>query len=306
MRLIITWIYNMPDNGIIRKLYNCGILKVPHEFVKDVHYEVINGSVSYGVSDDTSDVDCMGVCIPPPDFIFPYSIGGYLKGFGGEAPPDFNTLQQHHIPQDEKTYDVVIYSLVKFFQLAANSNPNMCAYLFVHERHITHIDNIGRTIRQNRKLFLTRQCFDRFTSYAYSQLKKMRTMNPKGKRHELFQKHGYDVKYAAHLVRLCLEAQQILTEGDLDLERNAEIQKSIRRGEWTMEQVETWFREKESSLNKLYTESSLPFSPPWDELKQVLMCCLEEKYGSLSAYINVNSDARIMRKFEQIKQIVNS
>lgn len=296
----------MSDNGIVRKLYNNRLLNVEQEFVKDVHYEVITGSTAYGMDTGSSDTDVVGICIPPAEWVFPYSLGGHIEGFG-PPPPKFDNFQQHHILDDNgKEYDVAVYSIVKFFQLAAENNPNICDLLFVHDRLITHIDNIGRLIRQNRKLFLTRHAYHKFSGYAYSQLKKMRSMNVKDSRKDLFEKYGYDVKYGAHLVRLCLEVEQILIEGDLDLERHNELLKAIRRGEWTLDRLEAWFAERELSLNKLYTESKLRYSPDWPELTRVLMCCLEEKFGTLSKYINTNVDSRILRKYEQMKQIMDS
>jgi len=293
------------DNGIIRKLYNKGLLNVEQEFAKDVHYEVITGSVAYNMSTGESDTDVVGICIPPVDWVFPYSVGGFIEGFGPN-PPKFENFQQHHIQLNDKEYDISIYSIVKFFQLAAENNPNIIDLLYVPDRLVTHSDNIGKLIRQNRKLFLTKNSFHKFKGYAFAQLKKMKTMNVKKSRKDLFEKYGYDVKYGAHLLRLALEAEMILTEHDLDLGRNAELLKSVRRGEWTLEQIETWFREKELDLNKMYLDSTLRYSPDWPELTRVLLCCLEEKYGSISKYVNSTVDNRILRKFEQIKQILES
>lgn len=296
----------MQDNGIVRKLYNVGKLTVEQEFSKDVHYEGITGSFAYGINNDTSDIDVVAICVPPVDWVFPHTIG-YVNGFGPH-PPKFDVFQQHHIEEEKtgKEYDVAIYSIVKFFHLAAENNPNLIDVLFLPDRCITHIDNIGRLIRQNRKLFLTRHSFHKFTGYAYGQLKLMERKNPKESRMDLVEKYGFDTKFGSHLIRLALECEQILVEHDLDLERNSEILKSIRRGEWTLDQVKDWFKTKEECLNKLYTDSTLRYSPNWEELRRVLMCCLEEKYGSLSNLISTNVDARILRKFEQIKQIIES
>lgn len=296
------------NDGIIRKLYGKKLLNIELEFIKDTHYEVITGSTAYNMrtEDSNSDTDVVGIVAPPVDWTFPH-LTGYIEGFG-DHPPKFNNFQQHHIidNDNDKEYDVAVYSIVTFFQLAAENNPNICDLLFVNDKFIVHMDNVGKLIRQNRKLFLTRHAFHKFTGYAYGQLKRMRTMNKKDSRKDLFEKYGYDVKYASHLVRLCLECEMILLEHDLDLERNGELLRSIRRGEWKLEDVEKWFKEKELNLNKLYTESTLRYSPDWEELKRILYCCLEEKYGNISQYINTSVDSRILRKFEQIKQIVNS
>lgn len=296
------------EDGVVRKLYRQQKLNVEQEFVKDVHYEVITGSTSYNMrtEDSGSDTDVVGICIPPVDYIFPYSVGGYIDGFG-PSPPKFNNFQQHHILTDDgKEYDVAVYSIIKFFQLAAENNPNICDLLFVHDKFVTHIDNIGKLIRQNKKLFLTRHSYHKFLGYAFAQAKKMRTRNPDGGRKEYIEKCGYDLKHAAHLIRLLLECEMILVEHDLDLERHGDLLRSIRRGEWKLEDVENYFRERELNLNKLYAESTLRYSPDWKELKRILLCCLEEKYGNLSSYFSMNSDSRILRKFEQIRQIMLS
>ena len=55
---------------------------------------------------------------------------------------------------------------------------------------------------------------------------------------------GYSTKFAYHVVRLLLECEQILLEHDLNIEQNAEILKSIRRGEWREQKLRGWFNEK--------------------------------------------------------------
>jgi uncharacterized protein len=93
--------------------------------------------------------------------------------------------------------------------------------------------------------------------------------------------NSYSTKFAYHVVRLALEAQQILVEHDLDLEANREILKSIRRGEWSEQKLRGWFVEKEKHLEELYTKSSLRHSPDEEAIKDLLMNCLEQHYGSL-------------------------
>jgi len=108
--------------------------------------------------------------------------------------------------------------------------------------------------------------------------------------------YGYSTKFAYHVVRLLNEVEQILVEGDLDLQRNNEQLKSIRRGEWTLEQLEAWFVNKEKILETTYANCSLPHSPDEEKIKGLLMNCLEMHYGSLgSAVVRV----------PQLDQLVN-
>ena len=95
-------------------------------------------------------------------------------------------------------------------------------------------------------------------------------------------------------ITLC-EAEQIMVEGDLDLQRNREQLKEIRRGEWTIEQVETYFENKERALELTYANSQLPHSPDEAAVKTLLINCMEQHYGDLSTAVsrNVNVDSMV-------------
>lgn len=164
---------------------------------------------------------------------------------------------------------------------------------------------IGEYIRERRKIFLSKKCWHTFKGYAYSQLHKIRTKgyptNPK--RIESVERYGYDVKFAYHVVRLADEVEQILAEGDLDLGLSRERLKSIRRGEWTIEDIETYFQNAEARLQKLYIESdAVPFKPREQEIKDLLITALEYHYGSLNNVMANASSDRI--KLQQIAKIL--
>jgi exonuclease III len=72
----------------------------------------------------------------------------------------------------------------------------------------------------------------------------MNTKETEGKRKELRDKFGFDVKYAMHLVRLLNECEQILTVGDINLQQNNEQLKAIRRGEVSETEIRAWFQKK--------------------------------------------------------------
>ncbi len=108
-----------------------------------------------------------------------------------------------------------------------------------------------------------------------------------GSRKPLIEQYGYDTKFATHCLRLLAEVEQILTEGDLDLERNREQLKSIRRGDWTLERIEDYFQTKEKVLETLYSNSTIPYGPDEDAIKRLLLECLEIHYGSLDGAIKV-------------------
>ncbi|MBC8427328.1 MAG: nucleotidyltransferase domain-containing protein [Proteobacteria bacterium] len=267
-------------------------IKPPKWLTNNIQYECIMGSLAYGVSSDSSDLDLYGFCIPEKEMIFPHLSGGIL-GFGRQKE-QFNQYQQHHIMDKSarggkgQEYDITIYNIVKYFQLVMENNPNMIDSLFVPPTYITHTTQVGNMVRENRKIFLHKGAWHKFKGYAYSQLHKMTNKSPIGKRKEIIDKFGFDVKFGYHVVRLIQEAEQILMEHDIDLQRNNEVLKAIRRGEKTAEWIEEFFASKEKQLEDLYVKSTLPYSPNENKIKELLLNCLETHYGSLKSIINVS------------------
>jgi uncharacterized protein len=271
----------------IKDLTTRGAIKPPAFVPANVHYETIMGSLSYGVSSDASDLDLAGFCIPDRELVFPH-LGGEIPGFGTQIQR-FEQYQQHHIelPGNPQVYDITIYNIVKFFQLCMENNPNMVDTLFTPERCVTHITPIGKLVRDNAEIFLHKGSWHKFKGYAYAQMSKIRkksnSTNPK--RAESIEKFGYDVKFAYHVVRLINEVEQIMSEHTLDIERSREQLKSIRRGEWTIEQLEEHFKRREVQLEELYISSTLRHRPDEAQIKQLLLQCLEAHFGSLDALV---------------------
>lgn len=153
------------------------LIKPPRWLSTNVHYETMMGSVAYGVSGDTSDTDIYGFCIPTKELVFPH-LAGDIPGFGRQKER-FEQYQEHHIMDADaaagkgKEYDVQIFSIVKYFQLAMENNPNMIDSLFTPQFCVLHITKIGSMVRENRKMFLHKGAFHKFRGYAHSQLHKM-------------------------------------------------------------------------------------------------------------------------------------
>ena len=273
----------------LQRLADRGLVKPPRWLPGNVQYETIMGSVAYGVSSDTSDMDVYGFAIPPREDIFPH-LRGEILGFGRQAKR-FEQFQEHHVRDPDalaghgRTYDLTVFGIVKFFALAAENNPNVIDSLFTPATCVLHATRVGNLVRENRRLFLHRGAWPKFKGYAYSQLHKLAIKEPTGKRAELVERHGYDTKFAYHVVRLLGEAEQILVEGDIDLQRNNEQLKAIRRGEWTEGRLRQWFADKESHLERLYAESALRATPDEAGIKALLLNCLEQHYGSLQGCV---------------------
>lgn len=280
----------------LERLTEKGLIKPPRWLPGNVQYETIMGSAAYGVASETSDMDVYGWAIPPKDDVFPH-LRGEIPGFG-RAAKRFQQYQEHHVEDRDalagkgRTLDLTIFGIVRFFALAMEVNPNIIDSLFTPVTCVLHCTRVGDLVRENRRLFLHKGAWPKFKGYAYSQLHKLSSKTPRGKRAELVEKHGYDVKFGYHVVRLISEVEQILMEGDVDLQRDNERLKAIRRGEWSLERLRGWFAEKESQLERVYHESTLRAAPDEGRIKDLLLRCLEEHYGSLEACV-VNPDRAV-------------
>jgi uncharacterized protein len=297
----------------LQRLTDQGLINPPRWLPGNFQYETIMGSVAYGVSSDTSDVDLYGWAIPPKEDLFPH-LRGEVSGFG-TPKPRFEQFEQHHVRHGDalagrgRVYDLTIYGIVKFFSLAMENNPNIIDSLFTPVNCIVHSTRVGDLVRENRRLFLHRGAWHKFKGYAYAQLHKISTKAPKGKRAELVAAHGYDVKFAYHVVRLLSEVEQILVEGDIGLHRNHEQLKAIRRGEWTEDRLRSWCAQKESALERAHNESKLPPIADEQRIRSLLLQCLEEHYGTLSCCVQEPDRAvvalrSIQAELDRVKELL--
>lgn len=124
----------------------------PH-LADNIHLLVYGGSKAYGTNLPTSDTDIRGIATNPPVNILTYN--------------DFDTFTHPGT-------DTVIYSLDKILYLLADCNPNTIEILFTRDEDILYIDDIGKLLRANRNIFLSKKCIHTFGGYANQQLYRLR------------------------------------------------------------------------------------------------------------------------------------
>lgn len=283
--------------SVVQSLVRRALVRPPSYVPQGMVLEVVTGSVAYGVSEDSSDFDVVGITVPSKELVFPH-LSGEIIGWD-KNPKRFDQYQEHHVCDPAalggkgRNYDLTVYSIVRFFRLAADCNPNIIDVLFVPRECVLFSNPAGEIIRDNRKLFLSKAAWHRYRGYAFAQLHKARSKTPEegSKRAEVREKYGYDVKFLMHTCRLAGYAQQILEEGDLDLRRGSEYLKAIRRGEVSFDDALAWFNDKEKQLENVYQNSSLPHGPDEAKIKSVLLACLEQHWGSLDKLIRVEGEA---------------
>ena len=227
------------------------------------------GSIAHGMYEPSSqpnsidDKDTMAVCVPPLDHYFG------LAQYGSRGTVEIKRGE----------WDIVIYEARKMVSLLAQGNPNVLALLWLDENlYITRTD-AGRMLLEARALFVGRHVYKPFCGYAKQQLYKMEHCAHHGymgeKRKALVERHGYDTKNAAHLIRLLRMGTEFLRDGVLNVNRGgydaAELL-AIKHGEWSLERVkveaERLFRRAEDA----YDRSTLPPGPDRDAIGRL---CVE-------------------------------
>lgn len=147
-------------------------------------------------------------------------------------------------------YDLVVHSARKFCRLAADGNPSILLALFGPVRASSPL---GESLRMQAGLFYSQRARMRFLGYAKAQ--RERLLGIRGGAHtnrpELVEEHGYDTKYAMHMVRLGLQGIEYLRDGRIHLPipgAVGDLLRGIRQGEWPLERVLEMAEENEAKL----------------------------------------------------------
>jgi uncharacterized protein len=198
--------------------------------------------------DSVDDIDLMGAFMAPVDHYI-----GIKK---------IKETQEKFIDK----WDVVNYEFLKFVNLLIKSNPNVLSLLWLRDNHYIKRHKYGKLLIENRNLFVSRMIYQSYTGYAYGQLKKMVHFKKEGymgeKRKKLIEKYKYDTKNAAHCIRILKMGTEFLTTGELNIFRHdAPLLLEIKRGLWTLEQVQSEAKRLFNLADEAYVRTTLPLKP---------------------------------------------
>lgn len=220
---------------------------------------VLVGSGVHGMAvDGTDDRDEMGVCIEPPATV----IG--LRRF---EHYQYRT-QPEGVCSGPGDLDLVVYSLRKYARLAAQGNPTILTLLFVPDEHVQYVTDLGRELRDRAALFVSRQAADRFLGYLESQRRGLLGLRSGGTRNQgradIRARYGYDVKFAAHMVRLGVQGVELMRTGRITLpipEPHLSYLRAMRRGEIAKEDALDTAHALKQQIRDAAARSALPDEP---------------------------------------------
>jgi predicted nucleotidyltransferase len=221
------------------------------------------GSLAHGTHDprpgSIDDVDIVGVILAPPAQII-----GVTR------------FEHWDIFIDE--LDLTFYSVQKFVRLLLKANPNVLGWLWLPDRLYLQRSPAFDRFREQRQIFASKRAYLPFKRYGQAQMRDMDKGVYRGymgaKRKVLVEQFGYDVKHAAHLIRLLRGACEFLETGEMRVDRSeidADELKAIKRGDWGRERV---LREAEAlfvRLEEAYQHSPLPDEPDETAAEELLV-----------------------------------
>ncbi len=135
------------------------VKKSPHlGWIKDRTVLLVrHGSHAYGTNTATSDEDFKGIAIPTKQYFL-----GTMHRF-----------EQAELKAPDP--DAVIYDIRKFFNLAADCNPNIIEVLHTDPSDHFIVDPIGEIILEHKNEFLSKKIKHTFLGYSVAQLKRIKT-----------------------------------------------------------------------------------------------------------------------------------
>ena len=227
-------------------------------FEKKIIAEFYRGSIAHGMYVDDKNND-----FPSDDqdmmVVYHYPRQYYL------------TLESYNRRKDvfeekEGSQDVVGYEIKKMFHLLAGLNPNTTPALYTRDEDFTFMSPAWELVREHRDIFINRTLI-RNVYFGYAQSQYRRMIDKKSwfgymgaKRKKLYEKVGYDAKYASHSIRLMRMGQEFLRDGEpvVFRENDREELLEIKEGKWSLEKIQQLYSMEMLGLEKEFRMSKLP------------------------------------------------
>ncbi len=214
----------------------------------------VTGSTAYGLSHEGSDVDRLGMyCVPTDDL---FRLG-------------FNQGKASHVLTEPD--DVQLHEIGKYIGLVLKGNPTVTELLFLESYE--HVDaRVEPLIEMRSKLLGQRTVRAAYTGYAIAQAKRLGNRQEAGQAGFNSDLAKRTAKHGRHCFRLMLQAEQLLTVGEVTVDVSEHRDELFAIGELAETDVaafQTKFEERCAYIDGL--ESVLPVEPDVAAAEQFLI-----------------------------------
>ncbi len=226
------------------------------------------GSNLHGLSvPGTDDQDEVGICVEDLDAVVgfnPFEQYIYRTAAAREG--------RHDAPSQPGDLDLTIFSLRKFLRLAMQGNPQILQCLFVPSALCVVQTALGAQLQEKAPLIVSRQAGHRYLGYLEAQ--RQRLLGERGQkkvnRPDLEARHGYDTKYAMHILRLGFQGVELMSTGRITLpmpESDRRFVYAVRLGEVPIQEALTKAGELERTIKDLIDDAPVPAEPAREALE---------------------------------------
>lgn len=234
-------------------------------YPNEVIHLFIGGSELHGAKlQGTDDHDIYGVYIEPPEKMLGLSTDEHFVW-------STSGTERRNGPGD---VDVTLYGLKKWAGLACKGNPSVLHFLFAPNLILSKREREAwQFILDRKRAFLARSHYKQFIGYAVAQMARMvGERSRKVNRPELVEQHGFDTKFAMHVIRILMECEELLNTGWISLPNpQKDLLISIRKGEVTQDWV---IRDAERRIQEIKgfaeTSTALPETVDRDDVSRIL------------------------------------
>ena len=211
-------------------------------------YVSIVGSRLYGINHAESDVDIKGIGF------------GELDEYCGLKTKEQDDYSNGKEGKD--SYNGTIYEVRRCLKLLLTGNPTVIEPFFADPKYILHTTKLGEHIAKFvRENIISKHFFKPYFYYHRDQIKEFTNSNREGKRKELFEKYGFDGKFAGHAYRLAKQCVMLMKTGKLNptiVGEDKEIIMKMRNYEYTKEECLSFLNNNVNEMNEAFASSTIP------------------------------------------------
>lgn len=189
-------------------------------------------------------------------------------------------------PSKAGDIDLTLYGLRKFLRLALSGNPTILNTFYAPKESCSILTDVGRELQTLAPDIVSRRAGNAFLGYLNQQ--RLRMLGERGQmnvnRQELVEAHGYDTKYAMHMMRLAYQGLELLEEGTLTLpmpEGQLNYLREIRDGEFSQWTVLNDAQEMERRIKDLLNTSTLSENPNIEKVEDWLLHVYKNFWGEV-------------------------
>lgn len=235
------------------------LAKIPDGLMAKAELLAVVGSTAHGISVSTEgasgdDLDVSGFYVPPREQVL---------GLMEANPLTFRTAAKD-APSQAGDVDLVLHPLRKFLRQAFKGNPTILAMLYSPDT--PRLTSVGEELRGSRGMFASKSAGYAFKGYAENQYQRLR--GERGRmsvnRTDLVEAHGYDTKYAAHVLRLCEQGIVLMEDGYMPMPLRGPVRDEIREvrlGGASLDDVLEMIAAARERLAQAVEKTSLPVLP---------------------------------------------